>query len=590
MIGKSTKPRASNCFKGVAVSPGIAIGKAFILSGESVKIEERQIRENAIAEEVENFNQAIEKTKRELKSDTASVGSRIGDENAKIFEIHHLFLDDPALIDETIQAIKSDKMAADYAFYTVIEKYQKQLASSQDEYMRERAADLRDIKRRVIRNIQGNRTDFLNRLNGAAIIVARDLTPSDTIALDKHKILGFATDLGGKTSHSAIMARSFRVPAAVGLHRLTKYVKNDDRLILDGNEGIVYINPDKKTIERYRHVQKKLNAINQQLSSLRTLPARTLDGKEIDLAANLEFSDELDTVIEFGARGIGLYRTDFLFLAKESLPTEDEQFEEYKYVAERVRPYPVIIRTLDVGGDKSPQAINIPPENNPYLGYRAIRICLERPDIFITQLKAILRASMFGNVKILFPMISGIAELLEAKQMLEKAKAELSKKRIPFQNKIDIGAMIEVPSSAVITDILANEVDFLSIGTNDLVQYTLAVDRGNERIAYLYKELHPAVLRLIRSVIDAAHHKGTWVGMCGEMAGNPLATLILLGLGIDELSVSPIVLPEIKNIIRSIEYTEAVEFADLVMKMKTPKEIEDYMMKKMRQKFKDLIF
>ena len=590
MIEKKTKPRANYCFKGVAVSPGIAIGKAFILSGESVKIEERRIDDNEIETELENFCLAIEKTKQELKEDTESVVSRIGDENAKIFETHHLFLDDPYLIDETKQAIEAGKMAADYAFYSIIEKYQKQLAGSDDEYMRERAADLRDIKRRVIRNIQGNRTDFLNKLTGAAIIVARDLTPSDTIALDKHKILGFATDLGGKTSHSAIMARSFRVPAAVGLHRVTEFIQNEDRVILDGTEGIVYINPDKKTIDRYRQIQKKLNAINQQLTRIRSLPARTLDGKEIELAANLEFSDELDNVIEFGARGIGLYRTDFLFLAKEELPTEEEQFEEYRSVAERIRPYPVIIRTLDVGGDKSPQNISIPPEDNPYLGYRAIRICLERPDIFITQLKAILRASMHGNVKILFPMISGISELLEAKQMLEKAKAELSKKRIPFHNKIDIGVMVEVPSSAVITDLLADEVDFLSIGTNDLVQYTLAVDRGNERIAYLYRDLHPAVLRLIRSVIDAAHKKGTWVGMCGEMAGNPLATLILLGLGIDELSVSPIVLPEIKNIIRSVEYSEAVELANQVMEMKTPKEIEDMMMKKMRKKFKDLIF
>jgi phosphotransferase system enzyme I (PtsI) len=590
MIEKNKPLKAEYCFKGIPVSPGVAIGKAFILSGESVKIQERRIKAAQVENEITNFNHALKRTKSDLKADTANVISRIGEENAKIFETHHLFLDDPYLVDETIQAIRKEKMSADFAFYTVIEKYQQQLSASNDEYMRDRTADLRDIKKRVVRNIQGNRTDFLNKLQGAAIIFARDLTPSDTIALDKHKILGFVTDLGGKTSHSAIMARSFRVPAAVGMRHLIKYVKPGDRVILDGNEGVVYINPDRKTLDRYRKVQKKILEINKQLASLKSLPARTLDGKELELAANLEFTDELDTVIEYGGRGIGLYRTDYLFLARSDLPTEEEQFNEYKNVAERMRPYPVIIRTLDVGGDKNPQNIHISPEDNPYLGFRAIRICLEQPDIFLTQLKAILRASMFGNVKILFPMISGIGELLEAKALLQKAKTQLKKKRVPFKDKIDIGVMIEVPSSAVISDLLADEVDFLSMGTNDLVQYTLAVDRGNERIAYLYKDLHPAVLRLIKNVIDAAHRKGVWVGVCGEMGGNPLATLILLGFGVDEISVSPIVLPEIKNIIRNVEFRDAVKIANKVLEMKTTGEIDKFMMQYMRKKFKDLIF
>ncbi|RME01039.1 MAG: phosphoenolpyruvate--protein phosphotransferase [Calditrichaeota bacterium] len=590
MIDKKVSLKAEYFFKGIPVSPGVAIGKAFLLSGETVKIEVKFARNGDVEGEIKRFLEAVEKTKTELNAAKISTSTRIGRENAKIFEMHHMVLDDPYLREETIERIRNDKMTAEYAFYTVMEKYQNQLSAAKDEYFQARAADLRDIKRRVIRNIQGNRADFLQKLEGAAIIIARDLTPSDTVALDRHKILGFATDLGGKTSHSAIMARSFRVPAAVGLRHLTKYVKNDDRVILDGNEGVVYVNPDRKTLQYYQRLQKKIHQINCRLAGLKDLPARTLDGKDIELAANLEFTDELETVIEFGARGIGLYRTDYLFLARSDLPSEEEQFEEYKRVVERIRPYPVIIRTLDVGGDKSPQNINIPPETNPYLGYRAIRICIERPEIFLPQLKAILRASAFGNIKILFPMISSISELREVKILLEKARQELKKKRVPMDENIEIGVMIEVPSAALIADLISDEVDFLSIGTNDLVQYLLAVDRGNERIAYLYRELNPAVLRIIRDVVKAAHRKGTWVGICGEMGGNPLATLILMGLGIDGISVSPIVLPEIKNIIRSVEQKETVRLAEKILQMTTAEEIEKFMKRYMRRKFKDLIF
>ncbi len=587
---KTPTKKSGYFFKGIPVSPGVAIGKAFVLSGESVKIEVEQIPAKDIHKEIKRFEDALEKTREELKAATSATRSRIGSENAKIFEMHNLVLDDPVLKEETIQKIRDDKLSAEYAFYTVMQKYQNQLAAVKDEYFQMRSADLRDVKRRVIRNIQGDRTDFLQKLEGAAIIIARDLTPSDTVALDRHKILGFATDLGGKTSHSAIMARSFRVPAVVGLRHLTKYVKNNDRIILDGNEGVVYVNPDRKTLQYYQKLQKKIHEINRQLSVLKNLPARTLDGREIELAANLEFTDEVETVIEFGARGIGLYRTDYLFLARTDLPTEDEQFEEYKAVVERMRPYPVIIRTLDVGGDKNPQNINIPPEANPYLGYRAIRICLERHDVFLPQLRAILRASAYGNIKILFPMISSIKELREAKTLLEKARRELRKRKVPFSDDIEIGVMIEVPSAAIIADLISREVDFLSIGTNDLVQYLLAVDRGNERIAYLYQDLHPAVLRTIRDVVQAAHRNGTWVGVCGEMGGNPLATLILLGLGIDEISVSPIVLPEIKKIIRSVSHPESVRIAEKVLSMTTAEEIEKFMMRYMRRKFKELIF
>ncbi len=589
MTEKKLPLKAEYFFKGIPVSPGVAIGKAFVLSGEAVKIENKFISHEEIDKEIARLEEAIEKTKHELETASSTTRSRIGQENAKIFEMHHLVLEDPYLKEETHQKIRNERMSAEYAFYTVMEKYQKQLASAKDELFQARTADLRDIKRRVIRNIQGDRTDFLQKLEGAAIIVARDLTPSDTVALDRHKILGFATDMGGKTSHSAIMARSFRVPAAVGLRYLTKYVKDGDRLILDGSEGVVYVNPDRKTLQYYQRLQKKIHEINRQLSGLKNLPARTLDGHDIELAANLEFPDEVETVIEFGARGIGLYRTDYLYLTRSDLPDEEEQFSEYRSVVEKMRPYPVIIRTLDVGGDKNPQNISIPPEANPYLGYRAIRICLDHPDIFLPQLRAILRASAYGNVKILFPMISSVTELHEVKTLLEKARKELVKKKVPVSRDLEIGVMIEVPSAALIADIIAAEVDFLSIGTNDLVQYLLAVDRGNERIAYLYRDLHPAVLRVIRDVVYAAHQKGAWVGVCGEMGGNPLATLILLGLGIDEISVSPIVLPEIKKIIRSVSHQEATRIAEKVLQMSTAEEVEKFMMRYMRRKFKDLI-
>lgn len=590
MIEKKVKFEAEYCFKGIPVSPGIAIGKAFLLSGELVKIDKKEIKRKEIDQEIDRFNAAIEKTKADLMAAKQMTKSRLGGDDAKIFEMHHLLLDDPIVLDEARNAISEKRYSAEYAFYSVMEKYQSQLANAKTEFFQDRSADLRDIKQRVIRNIQGDRTDFLQKLTGAAIIIARDLTPSDTIALDRHKILGFATDLGGKTSHSALLARSFRVPAAVGFRKLTQAVKNDDRLILDGNEGLVYINPDQKTIAHYQRVQKKMHEINRQLSGLRDLPARTLDGKDIELAANLEFTDEIDTIISYGARGIGLYRTDYMYLARKDLPPEEEQYQEYKRVVERMRPYPVIIRTLDVGGDKNPMNIEIPPEANPYLGYRAIRISLEQPEIFITQLRAIMRASAHGNVKILLPMVSSIEEVREARAHLARVQSQLWEENLPYSDEVELGVMIEVPAAAMIADLIADEVDFLSIGTNDLVQYLLAVDRGNERVAYLFRDLHPAVLRCIKSIVDAGHQKGVWVGMCGEMAGDPLTTLVLLGLGLDELSVSPLVLPEIKRIIRSVEYEETVKITEKVMQMEEAQDIERFIMRIMRRKFRDLIF
>jgi phosphotransferase system enzyme I (PtsI) len=459
---------------------------------------------------------------------------------------------------------------------------------SQGEIFGSRAADLQDVKQRVVKHIQGYRRAFLNQVKEAVVVVSHELTPSEALTLDRHKIMGFATDLGGKTSHAAILARAYEVPAVIGLREITSAIKNDDRVILDGHTGKVLVNPDKATLASYRAKRNQWIESIKKLGHLRDLPARTTDSRDIELAANLEYADEVDSVLTHGARGIGLLRTEYLYLARPDLPAEEEQYLEYRRIAEAVKPRPVIVRTMDLGGDKSPQSIRIPAEANPFLGWRAIRICLERPEIFIAQIKAILRANVLGNLRILLPMISAIDELEEALGLIEKAKQELRAQGEAFAPDTEVGVMIEVPSAALLADAIAERVDFLSIGTNDLVQYLLAVDRCNERIAHLFENLHPAVLRTIKNVIEAGHSRGVWVGMCGEMAADRLATILLVGMEIDELSVSPIDVPEIKKIIRSTSFREAQKLVRQVLEFSTAKEIKDFMRSYMRRRFKDI--
>lgn len=588
MDGKTIKIKCAYLLRGVPASPGIAISKVFKLQGEAVKINPSIIDRAEIEGEVEKFKQAVHKAKHELRTLQNKAVHRIGRESAKIFDVHQLLLEDSVIIDETIVGIEQDLKSADHAFYDIMQKYQQSLDES-SEYFKSRISDIKDVKKRVIRHIQGDRTDYLTKLEGTAVIVARDLTPSDTVLLDRHKIQGFATDLGGRTSHAAIMARSMEVPAVVGLRKISSIAENGDRIIVDGIEGKVLLKPDEKTIKYYRQLQEKYYATEEKLGEIRDLISVTTDGKEIELSANLEFTDEVDSVKSHGAQGIGLYRTDYIYLSRRELPTEEEQLEEYSKIVSKITPQPVIIRTMDLGGDKQPKSLVIPPEENPFLGWRAIRISLERRDIFNVQLRAILRASNIGNVKILFPMISGLDELAECKEALEQAKSELKQAGVPFDQDIEIGVMIEVPSAAMLADKIAREVDFLSIGTNDLVQYILAVDRGNERIAYLYKHLHPAVLRFLKQIINAGHQEGVWVGMCGEMASDILATLILLGLDLDEFSVTPTAVPEIKKIIRSTDYREAVKIANRVLEFETAAEVEKFMIKIMRKKFREMV-
>lgn len=589
MAVKNRKIKCKYFLKGVPASPGIAISKVFKLKGESIRIDPTILKDSSVDAEVEKFVRAVEKSKSELKSLQSKVAHRVGQENAKIFDVHQLLLEDSVIIEETINAITKENRSAEFAFYNVMQKYEDTLNGSTTDHFQNRTSDLRDVKRRVIRHIQGDRTDHLNQLSGSAVIVTNDLTPSDTVMLDRRKVFGFATDLGGRTSHAAIMARSMEVPAVVGLRRVFALVQEGDRIIIDGSEGKVLVQPDEKTIKHYRQLQEKYYDTNRKLEEVRNLKSLTLDGKEIELSANLEFTDEVESVKSHGAKGVGLYRTDYIYLAKKELPTEEEQFQEYSKIVKKISPDSVIIRTMDLGGDKLPESFLIPPQENPFLGWRAIRISLERKDIFNTQLRAILRVGAVGNVKILLPMISGLDEIHECKILIESAKSELKKEGIKYDPNIEIGAIIEVPSAALLADRIAREVDFLSIGTNDLVQYLLAVDRGNERIAYLYQHLHPAVLRMIKQIIVAGHQEGVWVGMCGEMAGDPLSTLILIGMDLDEFSVSPIAVPEIKKMIRSTEYREAARIAKKVLQFERPSEVERFMTKIVRKKFKDLI-
>lgn len=586
MIDESKNSRQMTKITGLAASPGIVIGKAFILTGDVVKVEERNISPAEVTIEIKKFTRAIELTRKELSDIQAKARQRIGKDGEKIFDVHQMLLDDKLINEETITHIQGECKNADFSYYKVMQKFQNSLEKANNEFFLGRVADIRDVKRRLIRNIQGKEPHYLNSIANPAVIVARDLEPSDTVLLDRQKVLGFATERGGRTSHVAIMARSLEIPSVVGLQGITNMVQTGDTIILDGNEGIVVINPIPSEMNQYVRVRDQYHEITKELSKIRDLPCRTLDGKDVELSANLEFPDEINSIITYGARGIGLFRTEKLYLTKSELPTEAEQFEEYYRVAEKVSPYQVIIRTLDLGGDKKSRCVQIPEEDNPFLGWRAIRLCLEKIDIFKTQLRAILRASVMGNVKIMLPMISCLEEIYQAKAILEQVKEELKFKKTPFDENIEIGVMIEIPSAAVLADIIAEEVDFLSIGTNDLIQYTLAVDRGNVRVANLYKRLPPAVLRIINSVVDAGHKKGVWVGMCGEMAADPLATLILLGMDLDELSVSPSMLPEVKKIIRSVTFEDAQRIAEKAIQMKTSEQVETYIRNVMTTRYK----
>jgi phosphotransferase system enzyme I (PtsI) len=486
------------------------------------------------------------------------------------------------LIEEVMSKLKKEKLAIEYVFQDVLRRYIKVFSEMDDEYLKERISDINDVGRRILKNLIGAKEDLLSDLKEKVIVVAYDLSPSDTATMHKKNVKGFATDIGGRTSHTAIMAKSLEIPAVVGLEVLTRKVESGDSAIIDGTHGVVILNPSARTIKKYEQEKERIISFEKHLMELKDLPCVTLDGRKIELSANIEVPEDVSSVLAHGAEGIGLYRTEYFYMNRKDLPTEEEQFRAYSSVVKRLKPHSVIVRTLDIGGDKFLSQLEVPQQMNPFLGWRAIRFCLARPDIFKAQLRAILRASAHGKMRVMYPMISGLSELKQANAMLDEAMKELAKDGLPFDEKIEVGAMIEVPSAALTSDILAKEVDFFSIGTNDLIQYSLAIDRVNEKIAYLYEPAHPAVLRLIKSVIDNGHDSGIWVGMCGEMAGDIIMTPILLGLGLDEFSTSPIASPEIKRIIRSMTMAQARGIAEEALTLLTGKEVEAFARKKLK--------
>ncbi|MFH1824684.1 MAG: phosphoenolpyruvate--protein phosphotransferase [Candidatus Firestonebacteria bacterium] len=563
-------------FKGIGASSGVVIGRAMLIPAEEFIIIKHNLKDSDIPGEVIRFKNALKKTKKEIKEIQIKVKKEIGSKHSNIFVAHLLISEDPFLTTEVIKEIKISKVNSEYAFSQAINKFVDKLSKVGDEYLRERSNDIKDIGRRVLRNLTGEKRETLANLEEEIIVFAKDLSPSDTVTMQKDKVIGFCIDMGGKTSHTAIIARALEIPAVVGLGSISNNVNTDETVIVDGLEGIVIISPSSEDLKKYTEKREKLLQIDMELTKLRDLPAETLDGYKIELSANIEMQDEVKLILRHGAKGIGLYRTEFLFLNRVDLPTEEEQFKFYLSTAEALYPCQVIMRTLDLGGDKFLSNLGLRKEDNPFLGLRAIRLCLAKPELFKTQLRAILRASKLKNIKIMFPMISGVEEFRRAIKILKEVKNELKKDKIDFDDDIEVGVMIEIPSAALTSDILAKEADFFSIGTNDLIQYTLAIDRVNENIAYLYNPLHPSLIRELKGIVDSAHKEGKWVGMCGEMASDTAFTLLLLGLGFDELSTAPVSVPQVKKVIRSITLEEAKKIANDVLDMETLEEVKEY--------------
>jgi len=575
--------------KGIPASPGIAIGKAYILEKENFCILEYRIKKEEVEKEIKRFKEAVEESKKQILELKERVKEKIGEKEAYIFQSYLSILEDPLLIKGTIEKIKREKVNAETALRQVYKSFPEKFKVVQLEFMQERFRDVEDVAERVMRNLLKSPILSLSHLEENIIVVAYDLAPSDTASMDKEKVLGFATDIGGRTSHTAIMARALEIPAVVGLRDVTKKVKPGTTIIVDGDRGRVIINPTPAQIKKYEERKRKFLAYRETLETLKPLPAQTLDGREIELAANIAGPEEVDLAVKNGAEGIGLYRTEYLYMNRTSLPTEEEQLQAYAAVAEKVAPHSVIIRTLDIGGDKFLSPLSVPKEINPFMGWRAIRLSLELVEIFKTQLRAILKASRYGKVKVMFPMVSSLEEVKKANQILSEVKKELEKEGFSFSNPIEVGIMIEVPSAAIMADVLAKEVDFFSLGTNDLIQYTLAVDRVNEKVAHLYQPLHPTILRLIDNVIKAAHRENIWVGACGEMASDPLGMAVLLGLGVDELSVAPTSILEIKKVIRNLSWEETQRLASHLLKLSTSQQTRRYLGTKLGRRIRKIL-
>ncbi|MBT5480217.1 MAG: phosphoenolpyruvate--protein phosphotransferase [Verrucomicrobia bacterium] len=563
-------------FRGVAASGGICRGRVFVLGTRHLHVPHRVITEGEITEELKRLEQSIVTTRKQLTKLHQSLREQVDSQDADIFEAHLLVLEDQALIDETTKLVECDLCNVEYAYQKVANKYAKALESMEDDYLRERAVDLRDVSNRLLSHLLGHaEEDYLyNSMREPCIVVGHDLTPSTTVMLDRKMVLGFATDVGSKTSHTAILARALKIPAVVGLHNISSKIESGQGILLDGHNGKVIQNPSDQTLFEYGHIIRKNEDQDVRLAKVRELAAVTLDGHEVTLAANLDQASEATDVTKYGAEGVGLFRSEYLFLNRSTWPDEDLQTDVYAQVAEALSPDPIIIRTLDLGADKlSTLTRTNAEEPNPALGWRAIRYCLDHREIFKTQLKSILRAGSKRNIKIMFPMITTLSELDQALELLEESKQSLRQEGKPFDAGMKVGVMIETPGAVMIADTLASKVNFFSIGTNDLIQYSLAVDRTNDKIAHLYNPTHPGIIRSIRQVIVAAHKAGIHVGICGEMAGEPDFVPLLLGLGVDELSASAPLIPQVKYLIRRLKIEESRALAEQALTMQYSHEI-----------------
>ncbi len=572
----ATEPKPEVILHGISASPGIAYGPTFVYRKAELEVPEYQISEDKRPAEIERFNQALMATRGQITVIRDQVEKNLGEEEAQIFDAHLMVLEDQALISETEREIHTTGKNVEACFNTVAQRYIRAFAEIDDEYLRERAGDIRDVAFRVLHNLMGQTAESLSELLGRRIVVADDIAPSDAATLDRSSALGIVTESGSKTSHAVIVARSMKVPAVVGVRGVMEQIKDGEEVIVDGYDGVVIIRPSKQTLYRYGELRSEKQSFEKRLMDAVHEPCVTRDGVAVPLRANIEKADEVGLVREHAAEGVGLFRSEYLYLAAPRIPSEEEQFADYRAVAESFGEHPVVIRTLDLGGDKPMSGAPhlFPREENPFLGFRAIRFCLEHRDIFKAQLRAILRASAVGNVHLMFPMISGTKELREARALLAECQQELDAAGQAYNPNMPVGSMIEIPSAALTADRLAQECDFFSIGTNDLIQYLIAIDRVNERTAHLYEPAHPAVLRVLREVVQAAHAAGIKVSVCGEMAGDPVYVPLLLGIGVDELSMTPPLLPAAKYLIRNMRMDEARALAERTKEMDSPEEIE----------------
>ncbi|MED4452526.1 phosphoenolpyruvate--protein phosphotransferase [Metabacillus fastidiosus] len=560
--------------KGIAASAGIAIAKAYRLQEPPLNIEKKEVSDKKT--EIERFKAAIAKAKAELEKIKEHAHTALGADKAAIFSAHILVLSDPELLDNVKNKIENEGINAEAAMKETSEMFVTMFESMDNEYMKERAADIRDVTKRVLAHLLGISLPNPSLISEEVIIIAEDLTPSDTAQLNRQYVKGFTTNIGGRTSHSAIMARSLEIPAVVGTKQATEKIENDVIVIIDGLDGEVIINPSANVIADYEEKKRNYEKQKAEWAKLIAEPTVTIDGKHVELAANIGTPEDIESVLKNGAEGVGLYRTEFLYMGRDSLPTEEEQFTAYKTVLEKMEGKPVVIRTLDIGGDKKLPYLNLPEEMNPFLGFRAIRLCLEEQSIFRTQLRALLRASAYGNLKIMFPMIATLNEFKEAKAILLEEKETLISADVNVSDNIEIGIMVEIPATAVLADQFAKEVDFFSIGTNDLIQYTMAADRMNERVSYLYQPYNPAILRLVSLVIEAAHKEGKWAGMCGEMAGDETAIPILLGLGLDEFSMSATSVLRARSQMKQLSKAQAAQYKEKILSMGTTEEVVQF--------------